>query len=209
MKTSESAIERLDNIKVSRPTTLAELHQVSVRSQLNNYQSLGYFPRVLLFAGPKVRVKLLARIIGALLRWSKMPMLFIKRTSRKTKKNCATGRSRPIHANCSEDTDCNSLRGTWTRCRQAIVALTKYEPWRSGSVGTNWRPHLGLHFGWSTHVNNPGFFNALLKLLEEPRHIQPLFSPPQNYKIPETIVPRCQIVVFTRLPSDMTALGGR
>ncbi|MCA9372780.1 AAA family ATPase [Candidatus Woesebacteria bacterium] len=182
-----------------RPTTLAELHQVSVRSQLSNYQSLGYFPRVLLFAGPKGTGKTTsARIIGALLNDPQNAdavhkTYFQEKTVKKTVplvdpdpstpivQKILTGNSYVVH-----ELDAASNRGiNEVRALKDQVQLAPIEGL------------ISVFILDEVHMLTTPAFNALLKLLEEPpAHTTFILATTELQKIPETIVSRCQIVAF-------------
>jgi len=180
-----------------RPISLSQLHQVSVRNQLIQYQNEGSFPQVLLFAGPKGTGKTTsARIIAALLNDPKNTKIvtnnYIQHQSEKKALSdpdvsneliakILTGTSFTVH-----ELDAASNRGI--NEMRAIKDQAQLSPIEG---------IISVFILDEVHMLTAPAFNALLKLLEEPpSHTTFILATTELQKIPETVVSRCQVVHF-------------
>lgn len=187
-----------------RPQKVAELHQNTVREQIQHLMNEGRIPQVMLFAGPKGTGKTsTARILGALLNdpvnKSAVETVFFGQTKSKNLKfedvtttslaikNIISGNSFIVN-----EMDAASNRGI------DDVRFLKDRVSLSPQDGL-----IAVYILDEAHMLTTEAFNALLKLLEEPpKHVLFILATTELHKIPPTIVSRSQLINFKKATSD-------
>lgn len=188
---------------VHRPTTIGELHQQSIKKQLQQYQKSGSFPRVLLFAGPKGTGKTTsARIIGAILntpsnRTTITDVYLHNKPAKKSLLDPDVGDSLIKHI----------LGGTSYTVQELDAASNRgINEVRELKDRAQLAPVEGVISVFildEVHMLTTPAFNALLKLLEEPPpHTTFILATTELHKIPETVISRCQVVMFRQATED-------
>ncbi len=180
-----------------RPISLSQLHQVSVRNQLIQYQNSGSFPQVLLFAGPKGTGKTTsARIIAALLNDPKNTKVVTNNYIQHRDEKKALS-----DPDISNELVVKILSGTSFTVHELDAASNRgINEMRAIKDQAQLFPIEGVISVFildEVHMLTTPAFNALLKLLEEPpSHTTFILATTELQKIPETVVSRCQVVHF-------------
>lgn len=171
-----------------RPQTIAGLHLITVRQQLDRLRESGNFPHALLFTGPKGTGKTSsARIIARLLN---------------CEKNATVKPGTPLSEPCNECATCVSiLKGQ----ALAVVEMDAASNRRIDDIrALRERIYLPPQDGRKlvyiideVHMLTTEAFNALLKILEEPpEHAVFVLATTEAHKVPDTIKSRCTAVQF-------------
>lgn len=186
-----------------RPSSLAQLHQVNVREQLQQFQEQGFFPQVLLFAGPKGTGKTTsARIIGAMLNSPQnaeaVTNTYLKHQSSKKALN---------DPDASDPLVEKILRGTSYTVHELDAAsnrgINEIRELKDRSQLAPVEGVISVFILDEVHMLTTPAFNALLKLLEEPPgHTTFILATTEIHKIPETVISRCQVVSFHQASKD-------
>lgn len=191
-----------------RPTTVGQLHLVSVRQTLQDMMQSGNFPHAFLFAGPKGTGKTSsARIIAAILNdplnSSVVDKLFFdsapgSQSKKKTEKVAKTAFQEP---NQSDELVQRIQRGSSYVVSELDAASNRgiddirqlkeriFLPPQEGKVS--------VYILDEAHMLTTEAFNALLKILEEPPlHVVFILATTELQKIPDTIISRCAVIRF-------------
>ena len=183
-----------------RPTQLAGLHLVDVRTQLLRLLSSNQFPHALLFAGPKGTGKTsAARIISAILNDPQnaeaVDTLFFAKVGEQAqqvtlKEPDTTAdivqRIQRGNSFSVQELDAASNRGI-DDIRQLIERV--FLPPQEGKVS--------VYILDEVHMLTTEAFNALLKLLEEPpAHVVFILATTELHKLPDTVISRTTVIRF-------------
>ncbi len=180
-----------------RPYKIEDLDLEKVRTQLLSFQNSGFFPQVMIFAGPKGTGKTTSsRIIGAILNSEQNKDLVIKNYFNNKR-----------HKKPFFDPDINDpfikkiIQGNSFVVREIDAASNrgiddirslKQVVFMPPTVGT-----LSVFIFDEVHMLTNEAFNALLKLLEEPpSHAIFILATTEFEKIPKTIVSRASVINF-------------
>jgi DNA polymerase-3 subunit gamma/tau len=181
-----------------RPSTIAGLHAVAVKEQLEKLRQAKNFPHALLLTGPRGAGKTsTARILAAMLNEPTNELgKPLKDANPKDElvQRIAQGTSLVVH-----ELDAASHRGI-----DDVRALKEqaYIPPQEGKVS--------VFILDEVHMLTTEAFNALLKLLEEPpQNVVFILATTEEQKVPATIVSRCTVVRFRKAtPAEIgTALS--
>lgn len=186
-----------------RPQRVEQLNQVPVRTQIEQCMKSGYFPRVLLLAGPKGTGKTTsARLIGAIVNEEanreQIVSTYLHPTSSKNKK--AKSLKNP---DATQPLIKRILQGTSYVVQELDAAsnrgIQEVRNLQDRSMLAPVEGVLSVYILDEVHMLTAPAFNALLKLLEEPpAHAMFILATTELHKLPDTVRSRCQIISFRK-----------
>ncbi len=174
-----------------RPATVEQLHNTTIKHQLQQLLKTGKLPQVFLFAGPKGTGKTsTARILALLINDEQNQGLFTSSEKKAyTTPQIDTPEAKKILAGQSfvvQELDAASHRGI-DDIRALKERLVVAPPAGMATV-------IILD---EAHMLTTEAHNALLKMLEEPpAHVLFILATTEQHKIPATIISRCQVLQF-------------
>ncbi|MEE9256691.1 MAG: DNA polymerase III subunit gamma/tau, partial [bacterium] len=122
--------------------------------------------------------------------------------------NCESGEG-PVAEPCNECSSCTEInRGSHPDILEIDGATyTGVDNVRDLREGLRYRPARGrskVIIIDEVHMLSKGAFNALLKTLEEPPpHVVFIFATTELHRVPDTVLSRCQVFEFRRIPASV------
>ena len=191
-----------------RPQTISGLHVPEIRKVFERIRDTGVFNHAYLFTGPKgIGKTTSARILAKLLNCQKNAQAveaFLKGVS----KTASSSEKQKLKEPCGECSTCKGITsGTSLTVTEMDAASNRgIDDIRALRDRINIVPPDGkvsIFIIDEVHMLTTEAFNALLKVLEEPpKHVVFVLATTELHKVPDTVVSRCQVVMYTKALSE-------